>query len=395
MVHVPTQDDVRSHKRIVKMLIAIVTVYSVCMLPHHLYWMIIELKKVDSSVSETILSISYLFTYSNSVANPFVFFFYSNESRYHLKRFFHKLVCSRKMDVPFENKNWSGTWSGVSRGDSQRPVERSSSKEHLKLDKLFPPKTGESELGVSLPWEAQVMTSQASSESYRDYPSSPPIPGMSISREDPLEHRCDTANPFFYADLPPHISKMNSNKVIQNVVQNNECLKEDGKSVWYSGEETVGCDEDNRGDLSVKSIEGFVSDHLSESNQEEEVSKVRGEDEEITWDEEKTVSDIFEEGTTRLQHMIDRMIQDIRHDLNQDSGMNGTRKPGDILNLNESSSNSVWEATMNAEGSTNSVTLAEISAEDLLIGDMKGFYGSGKDLSEFRKQLECLPETRM
>ena len=393
-MHVPTQDDVRSHRHIVKMLVTIVTVYGVCMLPHHLFWIVMGLQDINPTVYGVVSSVSYLFTYSNSVANPVVFFFYNKESRYHLRTFFKKLLCVRSMDVPFEIKKWSATWSGVSKSDSQRQNDKRPPKDHLKLDKLFPPRPGDSELGVSLPWEAQVMTSHASSDSYRDYPSSPPIPEHCLSPNDRLRLPNDTTNPFLYAGVPQVIETCPSTTTLDMAHENDECLTNENTS---ANDVPGGCEDTGYGEETVESREKIWENGDEKSidstheNTEKEKTPNNNMDEglsdKIPWDEEETetVSDVYEDDTARVQHMIERMIEDIRHELKQDGAMNGMKKLDDILNLNESSSNGEWE-TMNSRETLNGSLVH--------LGD-RGYQGSEKDINGFREQLESLPETRM
>ena len=372
------------------MLVTIVTVYGVCMLPHHIFWIVGGLEDVDQTVYDTVSNIIYLFTYSNSVANPLVFFYYSKESRYHLRRFFNKLPCARTIDVPFEIKKLSATWSGVSKSDSQRPHDRNSSKEHLKLDKLFLPKPGDSDLGVSLPWEAQVMTSHASSGSYRDYLSSPPLHPHSLSPEDPLEHTNYTTNPFLYAVIPEGTQTNPTETILDILHENEESFTDDNacaEDVFEvcedddPGEETGGCGEpkcENGSEDSVDSTEGYMSGHDQEG-----MSEIKDEGG-LPWDEEETetASDSDEDDTARVQHMIERMIKDIRQELKQDGdgAMNGMRKLEDILNLNESSSNGEWYG----EGFNGDT-----------VKDMTGYQESEEDILGLKKHLESLPETRM
>ena len=412
LVHVPTQDDVRSHRHIVKMLVTIVTVYSVCMLPHHLFWIVIGFAQdVDDTVKDTVSSVSYLFTYSNSVANPVVFFFYSKESRYHLRRYINKLFCTRSMDVPFEIKKWSATWSGASRSDSQRQQERKSSKDHLKLDKLFPPKPGDSDLGVSLPWEAQVMTSQASSDGYRDYFSSPPIHEHSLAPDDPLEYANDPTNPFMYAGVP-QLTRTYPSETTLDMAHENEDSFIDGRTCTGDiteggeskdedfGEEMGGCDEpfyDDKDEVFVhttneneeKVLFGNCQKNLAGDQDEYLDDEIPSDDEEV-----ETASNCSEDDATRVQHMIERMMQDIRHELKHDGAMNGMKKLEDILSLNESSSNGEWEAMNCGEGLNGSVTHIETSAQNL-VKDVMGCHGGEKDMNGFREHFENSPETRM
>jgi hypothetical protein len=388
------------------MLVTIVTVYGVCMLPHHLFWIVAGLESIDPTTKTTVWSLSYLFTYSNSVANPLVFFFYNKESRYHLRRFFKKIFCARTMEVPFEIKKWSATWSGVSRTDSQRPNDRRSSKDLLKLDKLFPPKPGDSDLGVSLPWEAQVMTSPVSSESYRDYLSSSPIPEHSISPADPLEYTNDTTNPFMYAGVPQG-TQTGPNKPPLDIVHENEerhmdndaCAKDvsGGCEDSDSDKETGGSgklNSENGDEVSVGSTEEGIEEKESKNDQEG-ASEIL-DDGEIPWDEEETeiASDIYEDDTARVQHMIEQMMQDIRHELKQEGAMNGMRKLDDILNLNESSSNGEWEIMNSGQGLNGILVYLDTSSQDL-VKDTTGYQGSENDISKLKKHLESLPETRM
>ena len=396
LIHVPTQEDVRSHKHIVKMLVTIVTVYGVCMLPHHLFWIVTSfMKDVDKTAYDTISSVSYLFTYSNSVANPLVFFFYNKESRYHLKRFFKKLFCARTIDVPFEIKKWSATWSGVSRSDSQRPNDnRKNSKDLLKLDQLFPPRPGDSELGVSLPWEAQVMSSHASSESYRDYPASPPFPGVPISPEDPLEYTNCTTNPFVYVEAPQNLNPSETtldtvHENEENGMDNNVCVENVSGEREHDtpDEKTRECDPQNcENEGSIGSAEECLEEGESENDQKEVLGNE--DDGKIPWNEEETDIASDEDDTTRVQRMIERMMQDIRHELKQDGSMNGIRKLDDILNLNESLSNGEWDAINNGESVNDSLT--HLGSQDLA-----GYQGNVKDISELREHLKSLPETRM
>ena len=398
LIHVATQEDVRSHKHIVKMLVTIVTVYGVCMLPHHLFWIVTSfVTNVDKTAYDTISSVSYLFTYSNSVANPLVFFFYNKESRYHLKRFFKKLFCARTIDVPFEIKKWSATWSGVTRSDSQRPHDnRKNSKDLLKLDQLFPPRPGDSELGVSLPWEAQVMSSHASSESYRDYPASPPFPAT-LSPDDPLECTNCTANPLVYVGVPQNI---NPSETTLDTVHENE---ENGMGIDACAENfSGGCENDdirgekageydpqncrNGNEGSIGSAEECLEEGESENDQKEVLGNEDGE--KIPWDEDETDIASDEDDTTRVQRMIERMVQDIRHELKQHGSMNGIRKLDDILNLSESLSNGEWDGKNSGESINNS--LIHLGSQDLA-----GYQGNVKDISELREHLKSLPETRM
>lgn len=387
------------------MLVTIVTVYSVCMLPHHLFWIVSGfVQDADQTVNTTVSSVSYLFTYSNSVANPVVFFFYSKESRYHLKRYVNKLFCARSMDVPFEIKKWSATWSGASKTDSQRQHERRSSKDHLKLDKLFPPKPGDSDLGVSLPWEAQVMTSQGSSDSYRDYFSSPTIYEHSSPPEDPLEYTNDTTNPFMYAGVPQLTRTYPSETTLDAAHQSEDGIIDGGPcAVGITkggvrkdedfGDETGGCDDkdevfvDNTDENEGKVLFGNLQKILV--GDEDLDDEIPSDDEEA-----EVASNFSEDDTTRVQHMIERMIRDIRHELKHDGAMNGMKKLEDILSLNESSSNGEWDIMINGEGLDGSVAHPGTSAKDL-VKHAVGYQGSEKDINGLREHLESSPETRM
>jgi hypothetical protein len=373
------------------------------MLPHHLFWIVTSLMEdVDQTAYKTLSSVSYLFTYSNSVANPLVFFFYNKESRYHLKRFFKKLFCARNIDVPFEIKKWSATWSGVSRTDSQRTHEnRRNSKDRLKLDQLFPPRPGDSELGVSLPWEAQVMSSHASSESYRDYHLSPALPEVTISPEDPLEYANYTTNPFMYAGGPhdTNPSETTLDTVHENE-ENDSCAEDVSEECEEDdhGGEAGACDQHNCENENEKGSVGSAEECLEEAELENEQTEVlaNGDDAEIPWGEEETdtASEPYEDDTARVQHMIARMMQDIRHELKQDGGMNGMRKLDDILNLNESSSNGEWDVINNGEN-MNDNSLTHLGTSQDLAKDVTGYEGNTKDINVLREHLKSLPETRM
>ncbi|XP_028393523.1 neuropeptide FF receptor 1-like [Dendronephthya gigantea] len=385
LVHVPTQEDVRAHRHIVKMLVTIVTVYSVCMLPHHLYWIVIGFQQnVDETVNKAVSSISYLFTYSNSIANPIVFFFYNKESRYHLRRVFKKLFCPRTLDVPFEIKKWSATWSVGSKSESERTRERRSSKDHLKVDKLFPTKPGDSDLGVSLPWEAQVMTSYCSSESYRDYPSSPPlvgsIPEYPTSYGDPVEYTNDNTNSFMFAGEPQGTQIFTGESLVDN---DDTGGKDDDVHVEIAECGRSGCDEECVTKENVGVTSKNNQGEVSEENDEGRCDEAPGLGEEDT----ETMPEAYEDDTARVQHMIERMIQDITQELSENESMN-------ISYLSESLSNSDWEAIVSRGEGLNGSNLAGTSAQDLL-KIMTGYQESEKDVNGFRERLEHMPETRM
>jgi hypothetical protein len=92
--------------------------------------------------------------------------------------------------------------------------------------------------------------------------------------------------------------------------------------------------------------------------------------------------------------MIARMMQDIRHELKQDGGMNGMRKLDDILNLNESSSNGEWDVINNGEN-MNDNSLTHLGTSQDLVKDVAGYEGNTKDINVLREHLKSLPETRM
>ena len=96
--------------------------------------------------------------------------------------------------------------------------------------------------------------------------------------------------------------------------------------------------------------------------------------------------EVYEDDTVRVQHMIERMIQDITHELSENEGMN-------ISNLGESLSNSDWEAIVSRGEGLNG-NLAGTSAQDLPT-IMAGYQDSEKDVNGFRERLEHMPETRM
>ena len=364
------------------------------------------MQDADETVKTTVSSVSYLFTYSNSVANPVVFFFYSKESRYHLKRCVNKLFCAPSMDVPFEIKKWSATWSGASRTDSQRQHERRSSKDHLKLDKLFPPKPGDSDLGVSLPWEAQVMTSQGSSDSYREYFSSPTIHEHSLLPEDPLEYTNDTTSPFMYAGVPQLTRTYPSERTLDaaresedSIIDGRPCAEDITKEGVRKGEdfgdETGGCNAracDDNDEVFVDNTDKNEEKVLFGNLQKNLVGDEDLDDEIPSDDEEAEVASNFsEDDTTRVQRMIERMMQDIRQELKHDGAMNGMKKLEDILSLNESSSNGEWDVGINGEGLDGSMVHPGILAKDL-VKHAVGYQGSEKDI---REHLESSPETRM
>ena len=107
-----------------------------------------------------------------------------------------------------------------------------------------------------------------------------------------------------------------------------------------------------------------------------------------------------EDDTARVQHMIERMMQDIRHELKQDGGMNGMKRLEDILNLNESSSNGDWQAMNSGEGLNGSLAHLGFSVQDL-VEDVTGSLGQNaeqgtdKDIHVLQERLRNLPETRM
>ena len=254
------------------MLVTIVTVYSICMLPHHLFWIVTGLQDVKPTVYETLSSVSYLFTYSNSIANPLVFFFYNKESRYHLRRCVVRLGCcwARTIEVPFEIKKWSATSSAHSKSDTPHTYEMRSSKARLKLDQLFPTKPGDSDLGVSLPWEAQVLNSHVSSDYF---PSSPPVSEHYEYTGNTLGPPSDdTTDLFMYCAVPQGPKTSPSETTLDIAHGDEEDVADDVNAGEFHEENFWDCDQPvckNDDEISVgdggEKLEGNKAEGLSQN----------------------------------------------------------------------------------------------------------------------------------
>lgn len=367
LVQVPTNDDARSHRHIVKMLVTIVTVYSVCMLPHHLLWIIKEFHPMDKTKWRLVSSILYLFIYSNSVANPVIFFFYNKESRYHLKRFCKKFCCcARNMELPFEIgiMKWSATWN--SKTDSMNPQERKISKaEQRKLDHLYLEKPGDSDLGVSLPWEAQMVNSQASNtdefQEYRECDTlTAPTHDTSLFTFNPVASLIDTSEPSQTFSSPA-------------TTQNPKLPTEEGKE-------------------NPRKVPPNPAFH--DNDKEEEICV-------------EVESSSSGDGTGRVESIIKEMMEDVAQEMRKDvnSADTGICLLESFFQLDDGSSNGELETAEDDDPRNAGVLCVEtrkgqISSSQDLIKELICFlenspHGTERDICALQEHLRTLPETRM
>ena len=83
------------------MLAIIVLVFAICTLPHHLMWLILDFSAGTLWVHFwDLLNIMYIFTYTNSVANPIVFFVFNEELRKMMLKKFQRLWKKRREGTP-------------------------------------------------------------------------------------------------------------------------------------------------------------------------------------------------------------------------------------------------------------------------------------------------------
>lgn len=370
-MRVPSRDDERCHRRIVKMLVTIVTVYSVCMLPHHVYWIFTSIHpNVDQSASKIVSSVSYLFTYSNTVANPIVFFIYNTESHYYLKRMSRKFCCGRTVNITFELEKWSISWSGATKSDSPRSFDTKTTNDEQKLKQLFPPKPSDSDVGVSLPWEAQILNSPELL-SYREYSSSTHFK-HSQSMEEPM-YASDLSNPLLLQDIP------------SDVVQAG-CRSDNDES------ESKGSNENDYRTNTSESDEVFFDQTVEVDHCFDRIDVLGHPDEhhmtpeepsnEIRWNEATDGSEYNENEVSFVSAVIDEMMRDVREELNREVVNYNFLNFEDILNLSEKSREYVQSGRN-----------LDRQRED--VRDIRQYQESEEDEKVMQEYLEDLPETRM
>ena len=311
-------------------------------------------------------TIAYLFTYSNSVANPVIFFWYNKESRYHLRRFCRKCCCcSRNVGLPFEIRinKWSATWSGNSKTDLNNPHESKHivKADHMKLNP-FQVKPGDSDLGVSLPWEAQILNSHTScNDEYQD-----------ITRDTlPLP----VQNHFVYTSYPPA-------SPIGKVVPRDSCSPPQGETPGVVEPSEIATEEGKEAPEKVERVLSF-----EDAKEEEEESS-------------------SEDETKRVEDLIKKMMDDITFEMTKDmtnNTDNGINVFDHFSQLNDSSS--TFELETEDEADRGSVTCLETGPQKIfssqdLIKDMISLFdnapqGTDGDISALREHLRNLPETRM
>lgn len=308
-------------------------------------------------------SIAYLFTYSNSVANPVIFFWYNKESRYHLRRFCLKFCCcSRNMEVPFEIRisKWSATWSGNSKTDSSNPHE---GKHIAKADDVklnpFKAKPGDSDMGVSLPWEAQILNSHTScNDEYQD-----------ITRDAlPLPAQ----NTFVYTSYPPA-------SPFDKVVPRNDCSPPQGETPGLVEPSEIATEAGEKAPEKVVRVLSF--DDVKEEEEEESSS---------------------EDETKRVEDLIKKMMDDITFEMTNNAD-NGFNRFDHFSLLKDSSSTIELETGDETEPDHDSVTCLgpqKVFSSQDLIKDMISLLENSPqetegDMSALREHLKNLPETRM
>ena len=348
------------------------------MLPHHLFWIINEFNTMPADSYGVIDTIAYLFTYSNSVANPVIFFWYNKESRYHLRRFCLKCCCcSRNTGLPFEVRinKWSATSSGNSKTDLSNPHEGKhiAKADHMKLNP-FQVKPGDSDLGVSLPWEAQILNSHTScNDEYQD-----------ITRDTlPLP----VQNHFVYTSYLP-------GSPIAKVVPRDDFSPQQGETSGVVEPSEIATEEGEEAPEKVERVLSFED--------------VKEEGEEEKEEEEEEDDDDDDDETKRVEDLIKKMMDDITFEMTKDvtnNTDNGVNVFDRFSQLNDSSSTFELETGDEAETDYGSVTCLETGPQKIfssqdLIKDMISLFenspqGTDGDRSALREHLKNLPETRM
>lgn len=99
-----------------KMFIVVVAVFAIFMFPNQILWMWLDLgQNASHPYLNLIKVVCWLFTYTNSVVNPFIYCLYCKDFRNGFKRLFLSLVCCKKFQ---RERKYTLSWNSHTVNDS-------------------------------------------------------------------------------------------------------------------------------------------------------------------------------------------------------------------------------------------------------------------------------------